>query len=610
MIDDWDNVDKMAEVFTIVCGQAVRPQMEFAKNYGLDSYDAIDDFVKMPADIQNLGKQIISKMGVAYLGVRGIEGLVVGSLLIYKTIALNAAKELLEMVKKGEKSCTQEQREKLEKFIEKEGESLKEKALDTAINTVAFIPIGLNALLTSFTKIPQGTVLMQSVSLANMLSYVLISGYSLYQAVKASDTFEDWKQKLVEKPMEESELRQLYATRNDEAAKQVLFLGPEFEKLLVQLQQKPDPAIAKSHGLSFSKAKRFYEYVQTLQGPDVPASSLATKYQAFQHLTLDKQIVEPEEGPLDGNELQALLTEESFKHALFEQFWDHKHTMEIGTRNALKALTSQKQATAVSSAHFNAVTAGITFAITSLAVAAMIAMKIAVVAGLIVIPAAVIGLPGGAGLGLLAIAMLAIGIYYLIRYKPHLFKSLISGTGIKLLANEIPLSFYNYRLQKALKQREEKIHIVKRLKEKENEIRTNIVKLEKNVESILKCKEAIKLLSSMRKKYNHQKEVLDDKIREIRQNMAGWKRRKNNYQRELNEARTNDLLLSSNLLTPKDPVMERIATNLIEGYADEATQQYMKKQMGIDLEMTKKTIQKAITAFFGMSEESLAEFCK
>lgn len=686
MIDHIHSKKNFQETIMIPLETLLQELVDGVKERGAEGIEFGDPIFHMPENIQLLSEQIVNDILRSQLAVRVPTQILLGGLLIHRSNVLDAAEHLLARIKNGElPNYSKEQQRKLEEVIHAQKLILSEEKRDIAVETASYIPTAAQLILKTETTLSNVSPIMTGLGISVALTWVATSAYSLWKAVRGAKLHEEFTAKQYEKGHEipenqvpvnqeieriepigqETPIDLLLKKRKDahQASRSKLKEGffeflnaykgvvsnfgkdnSNFNHLQSELMKRVSPA-------SFSFATAFTQFLadHAHDSPEPEDHLLKQEWlnknlEAFKHelnagnITISQAAITPES-------LKNLWNVESFRFALLDQYAERQQTLTVETKQAVKALALKKLESERKFFNFKVGSASTLFAMSTIAAAGTIALKVLACIGIIAATSIAISVPG-LGLFIGGTILIGVGLFFLYKYKPNLFKGLLKGTAVSLAFNKIPLAYYNYQLHKAKSLRDEKTAYVNFLSARIKEIEQ--IKIAQDIHSAHLSPEMTALLVSLKSKaakeelsldkrmaelektrehlaeelirYERKKEVVDTRIAEIEKTLDMYKKRTDKLKLELADRGTQDFLMATNYVSQKPgqgrrviDVSEIIAENIAAGNIDEESKEIFKTKMGINLEdhqSDKEQVKNAMKHYFGLDQEDMEKLIR
>ena len=277
-------------------------------------------------------------------------------------------------------------------------------------------------------------------------------------------------------------------------------------------------------------------------------------------------------------------------------------------------------------------------------------MKTLAVLAIITIPAVCMAATG-AGIFVLGIAIIAVGLIYLYKTKPHLFKEFLKGTQLRMALYGIPHAIDNFAIKiKQIKQLKESMRIMKysaQAEELRGILEQNesiaVSSLPKNLRplfdelkvrsskrlqqaEIIQAKQRLKEIETAAVKESEEKQAkLQKEIDQWTEKMKGWQKKLEPLQKRVREAGSKDFARAAKLAEDRHGDPMNLEQVIVDGLfndpdlIDEDTVQLFEKELGIDLKALRddpdanKSKQKALEAlqtFFAMDNTKIVSFIR
>ena len=629
-----------------------------------------DPLLNIPERMQVYSDMIVNDILRAQLAVTIPTQILLGGLLISRSNIIDAAERLLEKIKNGEiPNYDPEKRKKLEEVILEQRALLKDQVRDFLVETVSFFPQAIRVILSAHSTV---TPLMTAFGAGTALGWVATSAYDLWKAVRGAKFHSDFVQAQNEKahdiprkaPVEPNrepigltvdkvspidlllQKREKVQIASRNTLKETFFSFLDTFKGIVGKMNTQGynfnyvrNQLSRRGAWNLSFAYRFNDYCKQFPQPKDPRDLDSW---LNNHLSKFKKIVhragEAEAVQIEPKHLYEAWNSDAFRFALLDQHTEHKQTLTVETKAAVKSLALKKLDSERKFFNFKVGSSAALFTISSLAAAGTIALKVLACLGIIAATSVAISIPG-LGLFVGGTILVAAGLFFLYKYKPNLFKGLLKGTAIALTFHKIPMAYYNYQLHKAKSLRDEKAAYVNFLSARISEIEQ--LQLAQEIQPGSLSKDMVNLLTALKSKasqeelslekrkgelaraklhlqeqlelYEIKKQAVNAKIAEIESTLGGYKTKVDSLKLELSDRGTRDFLQAANYnsRTEKNRVIdvsERIAENIAAGNIDEETKTIFKSKLGIDLEehrYAKNEVKNAMKHYFGLDQQDM-----
>jgi hypothetical protein len=582
------------------------------------------------------------------LGLALVMNTYAGSMLIARTILCAQAerdyKKLKEMADYYQSPELNAKLETLERFVKKNKHNLKEEATRYGLEMGKVLPITLSGILhkvsTISAYIPKGLG-----SIGSLFS-VISSGVQLKKSVKGKRMHQAWTKEIEKRELERIshqaenlknkrvEIRQNRLQFNQQAVRKLIDdlgnQGGSWEQIVEQL---------KKNGIYLERAEILIN--SKLQGlsqdliPDFKVKSSIQSAEALQEYFKDNQ---------------------KFQNNLVEQYTDHQDAIAVSTRQALQTLSKEKVAQNKKFFNFKVFENSTFFSITTLSAVTTFVLEVLTLAGLVALPMLAMAIPG-AGPVIAGVALMAIGLLFLRKYKPNIFKTITQFTQARLAMLSIPLAIQEMRLRvRKLKLEHNKAalylisapltemegflkgqsaideqHLPNQLKPLLHKLKqSTIKKLEAHASNPSTLEDAVK---AELEKLRLQNEKLVTEIYEIEDKVIHWKETANRLKSKIEVANLKDFVETAHLASGKlenVDIWDVIAEGIIKGkfvfdLNRDATgksdlEEILQSEMGINLskiaddlyneKKQKADLAEALKNFFKMDHSQMLQFIR
>ncbi|BBI17718.1 hypothetical protein [Neochlamydia sp. S13] len=545
----------------------------------LEPYGHIAPVIGIPPKLGEIVGNVILPVSIIRTVLRGVEIIGKGAVLIVQGLQYQQAKKLLKQKVEEFKHHPQDEKLKdsisiLRKFISAQKRELKNKVINFTLSA-SFIAAKSTSLVLSALKlaIPAGkTALGWTLSFLD----ITMKTIGVWQAQKARATHEIWMLELTKDPRTFQQAQDLLAKRE--------------ERLILR----------KFQTFSFEEIKDNLEE----KGMECETQGIIDKE------TFEKKITEP-----------------SFRAFLLQNFIEDidqtEDTINVMTRNSLQTLAELKVRSEKKFFTFKLISSNLELILACLSTTLAITLQVLALTGVIALASSSMALPG-LGFFVLGIAIMGIGLYFFYRYKPHLFKCVIQGVGVRLEVFQLPAKIRSWQLNK----QEERIHTLKitsaryeqlaGLLEQQKtleaaaypiELRKTLEKLHKEtkkkideLESYGEQTQLEKMMEELDRKHERQLKMLEkesQKQERLKRKVESWIGKEGKItrlQNRLKEAGSADFATANGLITQAEKkamnvpliIMEKILEPNSSFEFDEETQKILKEKMGIDYQALKK----------------------
>lgn len=547
--------------------------------------------------------------------------------LIYKRIVVKNLRKQIELMLSSSEPNTVAKAKKLKGWVDLQDELITEESLALGLETLAYSPKALKAVLLTLDKFPN-IVAYGDLWIAAVTGIVL-NGYQVYKVGKAVKTQEAWLEEIKEKPLTEE---------------------PITKGKVPQALIDATKGLLKKREDAFEIRKREAraEFLQWIQVE-------ARKNQDFDVLqeTLKQKGVHLEqlEQPITSKEqlLSAIEQETPVINLLLGQYSEHKLTISTLTRNAIKTLSEKKQRIEKKFNTFELKKSKVALAISILTFGAVLTMKTLAVLAIITIPAVCMAATG-AGIFVLGIAIIAVGLIYLYKTKPHLFKEFLKGTQLRMALYGIPHAIDNFAIKiKKIKQLKESMRIMKYSAQAEelrgileqnesiavsslpkdlrplfDELKVRSSKRLQQAE-IIQAKQRLQEIQEAAVNESKEKQnKLQKEIEQWTEKMKGWQKKLDPLQKRVREAGSKDFARAAKLAEDRHGDPMNLEQVIVDGLfndpdlIDEDTLQLFEKELGIDLKAlrddpnadSKESALEALQTFFAMDNTKIVSFIR
>lgn len=616
--EDWGKATEGVMEFPAVTAELAESLIAVPLEKVVGAFEELEGYTRAPA------------VGImdAQLALKVPEVLGKSANLIYKRMMVKHLRKQVNLMMLSSDEETVKKAKKLKGWVDLQDELITEESVQLGLETLAYSPKALKAILLTLDKFPNivayGDLWMAAVT------GVILNSYQVYKTRKAVKTQEDWLEEIKQKPLTQEPIV---------AGKAPITLKNEIEKIRAK----------RENAFEVRKQEAKAEFLHWLEVE-------AKKEQPFDRLTetleakgvhLDKL-----EQPITSQEelLTAIQTSNPSINLLLVQYVEHKQTVSTLTRNAIKTLSEKKQKVEKKFNKFELNKSKVALAISIITFAAVIAMKTLALAGIIAIPAACMAATG-AGIFVIGIALMIVGLIYLYKTKPHLFKEFFKGTQLQMALYGIPHAIDNFVAKiKQVKKLKESMRIMMYRAQAE-ELRGILEQnktitastLPKHLRPLLKelklrsskkLEEADVILAKQRlaeiekdavKESEKKQAELDKDIERWTARAQKWQKKLDPLQKRVREAGSKDFARAAKLAENRngDPmsIEQVIVDNLFEDpeLIDEDTTQLLEKELGIDLEAlrqdpdakkVKQDTLEALQTFFAMDNTKIVSFIR
>lgn len=594
----------------------------------------------LPSNVETFTKEFSENMEMANLGMKALILPYNGANLIAGLIQYQAVKKqalaFAEELKKQENPELKEKLKQLNLFLKQEEARLRNNGIDYAFQSSGFLTGSVDTILQKLQIISSLSPASAGFAAAGGVFALLASAWDLRNASKASIMHKEWMQKWTEagkdlpsgdfNKVSSPDVEALLEKRKESMEKRKEANQKHFQVLLDGVLNSDNfeevQDWLKAQGISLEQA-------ENKENGKVQASSITTVHEFKQHL----------QNP-------------TFKDSLLEQYCEHQDTIALSTRNALKSLGKEKINSEKKFFNLKLSQSKIAFAILVLSTIASITLQVLTIAGAIALPLLIMAIPG-VGPAIAGMALMGLGLYFLHKYKPNLFKTMFKAVQIRLAFYQIPLAIRKYQLSYKEFYQKEKIAQIKLisipllqieglLKMQEPLSEDNIppklfhllkkLKLsavDKLTEDPNISREKIELLKAILEneliEYQLEKKKIDEEVRKLEQKIDDLSEKVISLQNAITRAGAKDFANTLNL--SKEPVSKEpvdIYTIMAEGILfgnwklDEQTDKILKEKMGIDVSSILSQlpngskdldmIKKSLKTFFGMDDSAMLSF--
>lgn len=693
MVDQIHSKKNFQEVMMIPLESIMQEFVDGLKERGAEGIEFGDPIMHIPDNIQFYTDQIVNDILRSQLAVRIPTQILLGGILINRSNIIDAAERVLDRLKKmqlpddpKERSEALQKRQKLDEVIREQKDILTNEKRDLAVETVSYIPTAVQLVLKTETALSNVSPLMTGIGIGVALSWVATSAYSLWKAVKGAQLHDEFTAKHQVKstaparelgsdkpvtpsiPIEEiikkrksahlaaknklkdgffSFLNSLnpnnFSSLNTRVSTDSLVFAWKFNKYMEQFQPYPKFENAAEREEWFNHHLEPFKKLEHLGEETIDERKLTDEEKNT--LTLKVKKGEKEISVFNPEILQNVINSEAFRLALLDIYAERQQTLTVETKQAVKSMALKKLESERKFFNFRVGSAATLFSMSAIAAAGTIALKVLACAGIIAATSIAISVPG-LGLFIGGTILIGIGLFFLYKYKPNLFKGLLKGTAIALAFNKIPVAYYNYQLHKAKSLRDEKAAYVSFLSARISEIDAikhaqnvpplgNYPKLEELL-TVLKNKAAKEELSLKDPKaeleqihahlmeelerYEKKKKVVDERIVELEKSLDGYRQRTEKLKLDLSERGTQDFLKAANYTSREAGQGRRvidvsgvIAENIASGNIDDETKAIFKNRMGINLDdhlHDKNEVKNAMKHYFGLDREDMEKLIR
>lgn len=676
MVNHMHSRKNFHEVMMVPLESLLKDTADTLKERFAEGIEFGDPILNIPERMQIYSDMIVNDILRAQLAVTVPTQILLGGLLISRSNIIDAAERLLEKINNGDiPNYDPEKRKKLIEVIFEQKSLLKDQIRDFTVNTCSYFPQAVQVFLRT-QSVSNVTPLMTAFGAATALGWVATSAYDLWKAVRGAKFHSEFtasqKEKAYDiprKPPIDPNMEPIEPIANATPIDLLLqkrekaqigsrnSLRDSFFTFLDSCKGIVDKMNTQSQNFNYvrnqllrygasnlSFAYRFNDYVKQFPQPNDPKELDSW---LNDHLSRFKKKVhqqgENEEMKIEPKHFYEVWNSPAFRFSLLDQHAEHKQTLTVETKAAVKSLALKKLSSERKFFNFRVGSAAALFTLSSLAAAGTIALKVLACVGIIAATSLAISIPG-LGLFVGGTILLGAGLFFLYKYKPNLFKGLLKGTAIALTFNKIPMAYYNYQLHKAKSLRDEKAAYVGFLSARISEIEQ--LQLAQEIQPGTLSKEMVNLLNTLKSKasqeelslqkrkeeldrakihlqeelerYEIKKQAVDAKIAEIEATLNGYKTKIESLKLELSDRGTQDFLRAANYNSPTEKnrvidVSTRIAENIAAGNVDEETKEIFKSKLGIDLEehrYDKEQVKNAMKHYFGLDQQDMEKLIR